>query len=221
MSLQNTNYGSEKQSNREFVFKVFKKELRKNKSVSIVSFPAEQGLKGITSKSKPSFEGLVKRHFQNAELIGLEANKSYFKKLQRTCKNALSHIALIQVSDSKFFKKTALPIDGAWLDYFGGTSTKNQSTLKHALKNGAFSDKSVLAVTICDTPRTINCRSVKLFYKYSQDGTIENGHFNWFKTHAKRYGYKVSLIETFSYRNSDISSKANTMKTIAYRIETL
>lgn len=218
--MQNTKYGTEKQSNREFVFKVFKKEIRK-KSPCVLSFPAEQGLKGLISKVNPSFEGLVKENNKNAELIGLEANAKYFKKLIKTYKNALKHINLIQQNDRAFFSQRIKPIDFGWLDYFGGTSAKDQDTLKRALKNQAFNNKSVLAVTICDTPRTINCNSVKLFYKHSQDGTLENGHFNWFKKHAKRHGYKVSLIETFAYKNSDISNKANTMKTIAYKIEKL
>lgn len=217
--MQNTQYGNEKQSNREFVFKVFKKETRKNKAVSILSFPAEQGLKGLTSKDKPSFEGLCKSHFQNAKLIGLEANTRYFNKLKRTCKDALSHIKLVRSTDQAYFNLKIDPIHLAWLDYFGGLSAKNQTTLKRACKNKAFADKAVLAVTICDTPRVQNCRSVKLFYSHSQDGTIENGHFNWFKKHAKRHGYNVELIETFSYRNSDVSARANIMKTIAYRIE--
>lgn len=217
--MQNTQYGTEKQSNREFVFNVIKKHIRKNRQANVLSFPAEQGLKGIKGKSL-SFEGLASKHSKHWTLIGLEANQNYYKNvIKKLAKKVADKITVLQVSDHVYFKRHITPLDALWLDYFGGTSSKNLSTLHIAFRNQVFNDNSVLAITICDTPRTINCRSVKALYRKSKDGTLENGHFNWVKDCAKIYGYKVSLIETFEYRNTDVSSKANTMKTIAYRIE--
>lgn len=217
--MNNTKYGREKQISREFVFKVFKKEIPKNKAVRCLTFPAEQGLQYLTSKAKPSLEGLVKNHFLKADLVGIEGNARYFKKLRKTYKNALKYMELTNEYDRTFFNKSVGQFNLLWLDYMGGTSKENREALIRALENRAFSNKSVLAITLCSTPRTIGCRSLKLFFRHSKDGTLESGHFHWFKKRAKRLGYKVSLIEVFSYKNVDLSKKASPMKIIFYRVE--
>ena len=219
----NVEYSENKQKTRQWLANHAQSNLNKSKFVKVLTFPSVQGIAGLYKRKNASFEGILRAKYSNIEFVGLECHKPTLDLIKD--ERMPVSFNLLGITDYKLFSKAKKygvcdenGIDIAWLDYFGGTSRKNLNALRVAFKNQVFNNGAILGVTLCLTERTRKQKTRKLLAKYSQDGTVENGHFNCIKKCALKFGYIIDLIEYKQYKNSDVSIHARTMTTICYKL---
>lgn len=205
----NYNYGNIKQESRDWRIKTCLKFFKGFKSLQVLVMPGRDHINPI------GFENQIKKHFVDSEIWAVERDKKLTKQIEK------SGFPTFAKSLAKVLKNALIPrLHITDIDLFCSWGKDTKKILENGFSRQVFEHESLIFLNLCDIPRIRTRPSYKEWVKACPDNRAK-GTERLVNRIARRYGYKVRLLDSKPYANKDTSNKASEMILHAFEVKKL
>lgn len=160
-----------------------------------------------------SIENQLLKQYKNCKLFIIENNLKSFKHLRKTNRYSerVSIINTTLLNFLKFINRNDKTIDIIIADFYCGFNKQVLKTVNYIIRKDIVNSKSHLFLTSSECYRASTQPIVRKIKSFSRTKNYKAGIISLIKQISKNTTNKVESINSWSYDNKDIISRANTM----------